>query len=370
MLWPKRPDYREVASTWAHSTTYSVSLSREFWLENIVIMIQGNISTAIGTPKADGLANLIKRVRLTASDATGNRKVIDMSGPAILEYWRQVNGGLERFTQQALNLSTTSTGGFRMFFPIPLRHPQMDDPWGAATMLPLPRLSVDPTLEIELGAATDVGSTLVVNGTTTGMKLQVLINRRDVLSSPSKPHPYIPTELITYERQWNSAGGKQDWEIPPLGTVTGILIQDYQTSAARGTVQSDVYQDWSIEKLSTVIRRVPLLFMQAENDYTIELASKFSWTPITWTPASSGATLTGGTLANAWDNPDGVYYFDFLTDYSGMGAFNLGSALDLNPLAMGGKARLIASSIAATANYYSRFTVHKMFGDLSAVAGV
>lgn len=345
MQFAKRPDYRVVAASWAHSTKYTLTLSREFWLESLMIGI--NFTTGAvtyTTPTADNMAALLKSVRLSVTDASGNRKVIDLTGSAILEYWRNVVGSLDRNTAALVGGTTPgNTTMYTLLFPIPLRHPQLQDPWGAATMLPLPRLNNDPILEIEIGAATDVAAT-TTNVFSTKGPLFVVLNRRDVNVSG---FPYIPGELITYPNAWNSAGGKQYWEVPAIGSVTGILIQDYKGGTARtcilgsGTTSDEVGQDWSVEYLSTVIRRVPPYVIQAENDHTIDLY-----------PAT-------------WANQSGSYFFDFITDFPGADAFNFGSVLDLNPLQLnGGKCRLIGSSLVTSASSSSNFTVHKLFGDL------
>jgi hypothetical protein len=345
MLFPKRSDYRVLTTAWAHGTTYQLTLSREFWLECIWLAISFTSTGAATTPTADALLNLIKRVRLSATDATGNRKIVDSTGSALVEYWRNTNGSLGRQTA-SLIAANPASGSFTLMVPIPFRHPQLQDPWGAATMLPLPRLSSDPVLEVEVGAATDIAAT-IGNICSTKGSLVAIIERRDVLA---KDFPYIPSELITYDRQWSSSGGKQDWEIPALGTLTGLLIQDYAGGTARSTVlgvgatADEIGQDWSVEFLSSVIRRAPARFLLEQND--------------------ASADLYPGT----WINPTGSYYMDFLTDYSGNDAFNLGSCLDLNPLALnGGKARVIASSVITTAGSFSRFTAHKLFGDLRAM---
>lgn len=356
MLFPKRPDYRVLTTAWANGTTYQLSLSREFWLESIVLLINFTSGTAasVGTWTADGLLALVKRIRLSVTDASGNRKVLDTNGPALAEYWLNTVGGLPRNTARwvstggaAATVSMADSTAYTLALPIPIRHPQLQDPFGASTMLPLPRLSNDPILEVELGAATDVSSAAATHVFPTKGSMVAVINRRDVLV-PNLP--YIPSELITYDKQWNSAGGKQDFEIPTIGTATGILIQDYKGGTARtcvlgtSTTSDEVGQDWSVEFLQSVVRRVPPAAIQAENDATNAIH-----------PAT-------------WNNFTGSYFLDFLTDYAGGDAFNVGSALDLNSLSLnGGKARLVGSSLVTSASSFSRFTIHKLFGDLKAL---
>lgn len=342
MLFPKRPDWKTVTTAPALGGSYSMTLSREFWLESLIVRISVTTSAAGGTETADGIWNLLKRARMSVTDATGNRKVIDVTGAALMSYWRNVVGSLDRASAAmapgttGADVATTTT--YVLYYPIPLRHPQLQDPFGAATMLPLPRLSVDPVLELDLCAGADIGSTPV---TISAGRIDVLLNRRDVLV-PN--FPYIPGELITYEKQW-AASGKGDWEIPALGTVTGILHQNYTSATAKGSVLTTAAtDDWSLEYLSSIIRRHLPDFASVENEYTMDLY-----------PAT-------------WNNPSGELYWDFLTDFAGMDAFNLGSALDLNPLALnGGKARIIGSGITGGANIKSMFTVHKLFGDLKSL---
>jgi hypothetical protein len=326
MLFPKRTDYKVASTGWAHSTNYQVPLSREFWLESIQIGFHWLSTTVtMGTELADGILGLLKRVRLSVSDASGNRKVVDTTGPALLEYQQHTIGSCDRNAPRhrvGTVIATTSARGivaspavvttnqYQLWYTIPFRHPQLQDPHGAATMLPLPRLSSDPVLEIETAALTDIASGSSGIFATPG-KLIVKLNRRDVLS-PN--FPYIPTELISYDKQWNSAGGKQDWEIPAIGTVTGILIQDYNGTTSRAPVMAGSIvpvaeqEDWSLEYLSSVIRRETLASIKAENDVTNDIYSA------------------------TWNNQEASYYMDFLSDYAGTDAFNLGSALDLNPL--------------------------------------
>lgn len=339
MLFPKRPDFRVITPAIALGSTYQLTLSREFWLENIILKATITTSAAGGTETADGIYNLIKRVRMSVTDATGNRKVVDCPGAALIPYWKQTVGSLDRSTSTlapgttGADILTTTT--YSIYVPIPFRHPALQDPFGAATMLPLPRLAADPVLEIEIGSGASIGST---PPTISAGNLTALINRRDVLT-PN--FPYIPSELITYEQAWASSG-KGYFEIPALGTVTGILHQDYTSTTAKGSVLTTAgTDDWSLEYLSTIIRRHLPEFMQVENEYSVDLYS------------------------STWNNPSGEYLWDFISDYAGQDAFNLGSALDLNPLAInGGKARIIGSAITGGANIKSLFTVHKLFGDL------
>ena len=340
MLFPKRPDYKVVTASGAVGGSYSLPLSREFWLENIILKISGTTGTTMGTMTANGMWALLKRVRMSITDATGNRKVLDCPGFALNEYWRQVVGNLDRSTliyaPSTTGVTIANSTAFNLYYVIPFRHPGLQDPFGAATMLPLPRLNNDPVLEIDIGVATDVSATFNISGSLT---ITALINRRDVLA---KNFPYIPGELITYEKQWPS-DGKQEWEIPSIGTVTGILLSDLSDSNTRATVIQNS-SDWSLEYLSTVIRRIQPDFMSVENDHTVNLFSA------------------------TWNNPAGSFYFDLLSDYAGQDAYNMGSALDVNPLVLnGGKAKLIGGDINGGSTAKTFFTVHKLFGDLRAV---
>ena len=360
MLFPLRPDWRIITTSWSHSTKYQLQLSREFWLESILIGIQfttGGANPAATALTADNWGALLKSARMSITDASGNRKVLDVTGSALLETFRNEVGSLDKSTLFFLNTTNTaaSSTSFIIWFPINFRHPQIQDPVGMATMIPLPRLNNDPILEIELGSAAEVCSNAGTIIATRG-NLIAVVNRRDVLT-PN--FPYIPSEQITYSQQWNSAGGKQSWEIPTVGTATSILIQDYKggTSAlanrvsvlGSGTTTDEVGQDWSLEYLSTVIRRVPPAAIAAQNETSQDV----------YAPGTPTATLS------FFVNQTGSYFMDFLTDYPGSDAFSFGSALDLNPLASnGGKAKLTGSSIVTTAGSFTNFTVRKLFGNL------
>jgi hypothetical protein len=343
MLFPKRPDYKVITNAGAMGTSYSLTLSREFWLESIILKITGTTQAgALGAFTPNGFWALLKRARMSVTDATGNRKILDCPGYALQEYWRQTVGNLDRST---ISYAPTTAAGvvvgvstaFTMYIPIPFRNPVLQDPFGAATMLPLPRLSNDPVLEFDIAPATDISATF---GLTGNLTISALINRRDVLAPG---FPYVPGELITYAQPWSS-NGKNYWTIPPMGTITGILMSDFTSAGLRNSVLASNSEDWSIEYLSTVIRRQNPDFIQVENDHTVEI----------W-PAT-------------WNNPAGSLYLDFLTDYANQDAFNMGSCLDVNPLVLnGGQAKIVGSNITGTGSAATQFTVHKLFGDLRQV---
>lgn len=343
MLFPKRPDVKVISTTAALGTSLQLALTREFWLESIILKFSFTSGTTLGAVTANSLLAILKRVRMSITDATGNRKILDCPGFALLEYWRQLLGNLDRTTNARMpsitaGIAVADSTAYTLYFPIPFRLPQLQDPFGAATMLPLPRLNVDPVLEIDIGAAADISATFNLTGNIT---VSAMINKRDVVTKDQ--FPYIPGELITYTKQWASSG-KADWEIPAQGTVTGILISDLAQANTRSTVLASNSEDWSVEYLSSIIRRQNPDFIQVENDYTVT----------TW-PAT-------------WNNPAGSFYLDFITDYAGADAFNMGSALDLNPLILnGGKARVIGSSITGGNVATTYFTVQKLFGDLRGV---
>jgi hypothetical protein len=352
MIAPKRQDYvrKVVSQNGLLGTTVQFTLSREFWLESAILSIEFSVAnSAVGAATPEGLSALLKKARMSITDATGNRKNLDVTGSALIGWCRQTIGNTDRVMGLRATSAPVLNTSYTLYYYIPFRDPVLQEPWGSATMLALPRLSNDPVIEFDLDAGTGVSATFSLNSANNAT-FTLLLNRRDMTAYPN--FPVIPCELITYTQQWNSAGGKQWFEIPALGTVTGILCQDYLGGAISGTKASclntitGTSDDISIEYLSTVLRRITPNVCVAENDLSIDL------------------------FPSTWANLTGEYMFDFVTDYPGQDAFRLASALDLNPAALsGGKAKVIYSNVTTTSNSFTNFTVRKMFGDLRGITG-
>lgn len=388
MRWPLRQDTLTKKGV-ALGDSISFKLGRDFWLEAIGITLEADFANVAS--EVDQEFGLLKRARLSIADSGGNRKVIDCPGATLVHFWEQVGDRTDHLTLQASARNHTQgattctgyTGSKRLHYLIPIRHPQMADPWGAATCIPLPRLQSEPSIELEIVGPDVLASTFALTGS---IVVRITLFKRDILTPTDRPHPYIPTELITYEHTWDTTAGEQSWDIPALGKVTGIMLEDHRgTNTSPAYLNRPVQETWNlpglfgltgashevsaasmvtVEYLSSVLRRA-----HQDEVFAANSRSRQYFAPIY---PSAGAGVTLSAIQKAVPYLPGVhgyrgnFFLDFLTDSHGPSAFSLRSVLDMDPLARsGGRARIIygnvAAPIASAPASKTRFTVHKLY---------
>lgn len=386
-LFAKRQDYIPPVASPTAGSSVRVELTREFAIEAIYIrtnftLSAGTASTLPGTA-GDGIAGIIKKVNLTVSDGSRTRNVVDSSGSGLIEYGRQLTGSMDKATSSSFLASAAPAapaivlaGTYQVTTPIYFAHPQIDDPVGSITLLPAPRFSSNPILNITFASALDMSC--VASG---GTGLSLAINWYDVVIVRRQVNipnwSYYDTELIETSTPTYSTGNNQLYELPTPGSYTGILLRGYNSTLSSAVaVKSNItlptatfstglstgYSyanvntstveagEVKLQMLGTVLRRFKPSHVELENDYTTGLVQN---------------TIAQNTYSQIPSNIAGYnYYMDFLTDKNGSTTGDLGSVLDSNVLlATGNRIQLLTDVNIGAASW--KVLSHRIYGDLS-----
>lgn len=315
-------------------------------LEAILIVLRAT-TAASSTNNQDGLAGLVKEIRLRVNDVLGSRNLIQVSGPALLSFVRNNFGHLDRNTYASYQTGTlASSTAHTVAFYVPIRHPQIAEPYGNLLSLPLSSnfLKDDPILEIDLNAGTAVFNTAPTPGSPTIKAYSILREVPDTV-------PYIPSELRT--ESWTpGSAAKWTYEFASVGFLTQVLIQGYNAVTYANTTQRISLLSsggiLSVEYGRNAVRKFEDDVIQCLNDLSQDQRSIL--------PADTALS----TRAFA-----GEYFLDFLTDHPCADAFSPMSLLNLNTEALNGdKCRLVFDQFAG--NYLARITQHRLLARTSA----
>jgi len=200
-------------------------------------------------------------------------------------------------------------------------------------MVPMPLFNEDGILEITLATAAEMDVGTGVFAMSGGVSLEVLVNRRQAPGDL----PHAISELNEFDVPYSSVG-RQAFDLPALGSYTGILLRSYSSASARGDI-SQTNGHIALELANTTIRRARFSHLFVENEL-------------------SKTSLAGKFL--------GTVFFDFLTD--GLGdVLELNSVIDANPSATQGSRFRILQDVDGAANKRIRYLTHRIYGDLSAL---
>jgi hypothetical protein len=335
MLFPKRQDFTPTQTGLALGQQIRFEITREFHIEAIYLVVVATPSAAMATANADALQAIVNRVQVQVSDGAQNRNVVDVSGPALLELSSEWIGGLDRDT--AANVGTNPASGAKtLIYPIWFTHPQLADPVGSVLLLPAPRYNTNPVVSVTFATQTQMDTNATPTFAVSALTAYCIIIRRQV---NRVNFPTFNTELAELEVSYATTGNAQLYELQIPGSYTGILLRDYTSLTARGSIQTSGGEN-RLQLLGTVIRRFRVENLVAENDYSLRLY-----------PAT-------------WNNFTGSYYLDFLSDKNGEVAGDLGSVLDANILQASGSRLQLLQDITGGSNVKRKYVTHRIFGNL------
>lgn len=356
MLFPirQRTDYATQAASLSNS--FSFSITREFFLSSMYVVIPftvgGTITTSL-TWDTMGLVNLIKNVSLNIADGSTNRNQTFASGGALVRRAARIVSGLDGVADTLngtlaslgalLNAKETASAGssagtYYVTIPLFFRHPQISDPIGSATMLPLPRYNTNPVLTVTLGALTD--AIITNHGATITPGTPYLV--RKMRQVDNILFPTLDTEFKEISSPQGSTGAniRQTLDVP--GSYTAIDIY-CQNSSGQGTNLANGL--WNLQFLSQVLRQFNLSDVKRDEQFSM---------------GNDPFLQNLGTLTDIFP---GYYHLDFLHDEYGMEVGELGSLLNVNVLAGSGALLEIIMSLGSTGTV--NFAQERIFGDLS-----
>jgi len=335
MIFPKRQDFTSTQTGLALGQTIRFELTREFHIEAIFLYVIATPSAAMATANADNLQAIVNRVQVQVSDGAQNRNVVDCSGPALLELALQWQGGLDRNT--AANVGTNpSSGAKTLIYPIWFAHPQLADPVGSVLLLPAPRFNSNPVVSVTFATQAQMDTNATPTFAVSALTAKLIIIRRQV----NRPKfPIFNTELAELSVTYATTGNAQLYELQIPGSYTGILLRDFTALTTRGSIQTAGGEN-RLQLLGTVIRRFDTLDLTAENDLSLRLY-----------PAT-------------WNQINGSFYLDFLSDKVGEVSGDLGSVLDANILQASGSRLQLLQDITGGTNVVRKYVTHRIFGNL------
>jgi hypothetical protein len=340
----------QFTGTAALGQTISFSVTRDFFLDSLFVVVPvtvaGTITSAL-TYSTMGLTQLVNRVQLQIADGSSNRNQTDSSGPALIRRAARVLNGLDVQTLSSLgaslnaaetNSAGSSAGTYYVTVPLLFRHPQISDPIGSATMLPLPRYNTNPSLVVTFGALTDAITTNHGATITIGTPYLFQLKRQvDTISFPT-----LDTEFREIVTAFNSTGPNQLQNLDVPGSYT--MIDYYCTNSSN--VGADISGGtWNLQFLSQVLRQFNLADVKRMEQYSM----------------GNDSYLYGA--AKYTDLFPGYYHQDFLNDRFGMEVGELGSVVNTNVLAGSGSQLQVLLNLASTGSV--SFACERIFGDLS-----
>ena len=293
------------------------------WLSTILVHVNfttgGTISATANRDYADAM---ISEVRLRVSDKAGpNRFLVKAPSTSLLAWHQQMHPALDRFSQQIIrNSSATAAGTYDLIVPIHIRHPQVGEPIGVRTCLPLFSSSTgtgvadDVILELDFAATAaslnlGASSTLTINRVSAKL---IYVNAPDSIF-------YIPQELVSYLPAV-TASTAGSFDIPRQGYLSSLMIEEFSDTsyAVRANfLPSNTGADfYSLKYARTTLKDFYLRELQARGDYhsvpkpangSTEVAGQYPFVGLLdlLTPRPNDAAVVGDSMLSLYGDQQG-----------------------------------------------------------------
>jgi hypothetical protein len=344
MLFPLRQQVLDPITGIPLGGTASFEVTRDFFLDSLVVEISGTVTGTTATAAADGILGLLKNITFNVADGASNRQQTNVSGVSAIQKGFLLTGSIDQSTLNGF-LIGTGTGTFKLRYPLFFKHPQLSDPVGSAFMLPLPRYNTNPVLKLSFATQTDMDTNVSPTfAIAAGITVRVLVNKRQV---DNIQFPTWQTEFIENTQTYPASGANQayEWQVP--GTYFGFGLRDYTSATAWGDI-SQAGTPINLEFLGTTLRQSWFTDLQ----YMNQLASQDNWS------ATTVRSQTNGLFP-------GLAWYNFLHDGFGLEVGEVGSSLNTNLLAGSGSRVRMLRSVTGGAAVKSVYFWDRVFGDLS-----
>lgn len=360
MLYPETEELKQITFNGANpalgNQNVQLRIPRQSrWLSDIVIHVNYTLGgTLSATANRDYVEGLFSEVRVRVSDKAGpNRLAVKAPSTSLIAWHNATHPALDRYTQRIVrNSAGVAAGTYDLFVPVHIRHPQVGEPIGVRTCIPLfsdPNTGVsdDVILEIDMAAlaALNIGGSATVTINRMTAKL-IYVNAPQSIT-------YIPQELVS-DIPSISAATASGYDIPRQGLLSSILIEEFTDTAlaVRGAALSsnNGSQNYTLRYARTVIKEF----------YGLELTARGDWFSVP-KPDNGGTEVAG--------QQPFVSFQDLLNPRPNDSAFSGNSMLSLYGDQQGDLARLEWTAL-ASANARLRLLRHKFFTtNLSDLAG-
>jgi hypothetical protein len=341
MVYPLKKDFLTISAgsvALGSSATYNITRQPrrlESLLVRFTASTDGSAATSSKITARFGILALVKKITLHVNDVLGSRDAVSLAGYNLLSFLANVGVGPDRNTIQAMPAGLVVSTDYTFTLRIPIRHPQVAEPFGNFLSLPLAdgRLKEDAYLRIDFASSSE----LLSAGSITGVAatVQAIFREMPDRNAAGQMTPYIPSELsaVTFS---SATAARAVYEFPTSGTLTGFNLQAYNSStfaAANVLSSGGRYQ----LRYGTDVR--------LETDDGFQLATNDQSRSAVFPAVLSGAT----TLPTM--QPRQEAFFDFFTEESGQDAFSVNSTLNLaSEILAGDKVRLQFNDLASASN--------------------
>ncbi len=305
-------------------------------LESLLLRVNfttdSSAATASKVSARFGILAAIKRIKFHVNDRAGNRDCIDLTGANLASFLTNVGVKLDRNTLQAMPAGLVVSTAYTATFRIPMRHPQVAEPFGNFLSIPLDEsnLNDDPYLQVDFETSGNLLSAGAISGV--AAKVQAIYREVPIVSgSPARKTPYLPWELSQTVIAPSTA--RFTYEFPTVGVLTGFLLQAYDTTTFAGTFPLTSTGSYQLKYGTDQLEETDDLFQEAANDSSRD---------------PFPAVLSGATTLPTMQ-PRQESFFDFFTEEDGQDAYSVNSTINLDSKVLAGdKLRLTFADLADT----------------------
>lgn len=343
MLFFRRLSLGKLYTGNALGASVSWEITRDFFLDNVIVELSGTVSTAAATPTADGILGLAKRLQLSIADGATNRNQTDASGVGLIQSAFNDLAGIDQGTLNTF-LRGNVTGSFLIRVPLLFLCPQLKDPAASAFMLPLPRYNTNPTLTLTLASQADMDSnatpTFAIAG---GINARLIINKRQVddVNFPTWEH-----EFIEASKTYPTTEPQALYNLQVPGTYFAFGMRGYTSLNSWG----DISSAGGLVNLSMLGSNL-INCRFADLQYINQLSVQDNWSATTL-PAQTNGLFPG------------LAVIDFLSDSWGGDVSEVNSALNSNILAGSGSNVELKQDVTGGANVRQSYFWRRIFGNL------
>jgi hypothetical protein len=349
------------------STVRFDQFDRSYAWEEMFLIVDFTVGTALTTCTVDGALNVARNINLSINDGKRPRSVVNASGAFLLEYAGKVglNHPVENREMYRAHAAGTwaASGVYRVVYRIPFVHPLITEPLRTRCLLDVHNHVANPVLTVDFSSMAQMASA----GTFTAMTAEVVVIGRDIPASLNdqilKDGGFMQYDILeTLYTIPLSTSGTQRFQIQTPGWYSGLLLRQYKGGATvtrapiDNTTTAGSETKWQLTQGSFQRMEFRGKHIRALND----LSGVMNAASQTSSPEAAGALASNTN----YQNPSSIF-LDFLTD--GMdAAAELGSLLDCNaPSNSVNRTELVCTDVASVATNASLLYVggHRFYSD-------
>jgi hypothetical protein len=349
MLFPLRQQILAASTGNALGSTVNFGITRDFFLDSLVVEISGTVTGAAATIGPDTMLGLVQNLTLQIADGSSNRNHTQVMGPTAIQKAFTLTGAIDQSTLNGF-LIGGGVGTFLLRFPLLFKNPSLSDPIGSAFLLPLPRYNTNPVLSVLLATQAQMDQNAAPTfAIAAGISVRLVINKRQV---DNINFPTVMSEFIENSVSYPTTGPGQLYEMQVPGTYFMFGLRGY-SGAAASVVWADPTSangQLVLQILGNTLRQCFFSDLQYQN----QMSAQDNWS-VTSTRSQKNGLFPG------------VAIYNFLHDGFGLEVGEVGSSLNANVLAGSGSRVQLLQDITGSATTRIAYFWDRVFGDLSSL---